>query len=126
MSLVYRARPTPPPPPPLPGASLVDINSLENDCYVYSIHVDLCELLTIAVQAVLVDSGFIVQPLKAHETVTKLLQWCGNPAHHPALCSFSSELARELYACLHVDTIYGLAITVHMCESGPTVKTRAV
>ena len=32
---------------------------------------------------------------------TKLLQWCGNP-HHPALRSFSLELARELYACLHV------------------------
>ena len=73
--------------------------------YVYSVHVDLCELLTIAVQAVLVGSGFIIQSptsLKAHEAVTKLLQWCGNPAHHPALHSFSSELARELYACLRV------------------------
>ena len=45
---------------------------------------DPCELLTIAVQAVLVDSGFIIQSwspievtpiaLKAHETDTKLLQ----------------------------------------------------
>ena len=41
-------------------SSSVNINSLANDCYVYSIHVYICELLsTIAVQAVLVDSGFI-------------------------------------------------------------------
>ena len=63
-------------------------------------HVYLCELLIIAVQAVLVESGFIIQSstvLKAHDTVTKLLQWCGNPAHHPALCSFSLELG-----CLHM------------------------
>ena len=96
-------------------------------------HVDLRELLTIAVQAVLVESGFIIQSptvLKAHETVTKLLQWCGNPAHHPALCSFSSELTCELYDCKISYTInravYSICGLVYVYESGLTVRTRVV
>ena len=62
-----------------------------------SLHVDPCELLKMAVQAVLVDSGFIIQSptsLKAHETVTKLLQWCGSLAHHPALHSTSIPMSK--------------------------------
>lgn len=51
------------------------------------------------------DDGFTIESptaLNARETAKKLLQWCDNPAHHLALCSFAEDLAQQLYACLHV------------------------
>ena len=98
---------------------------------IYSVHVDLCELLTVAVQAVLVGIGFIIQSptsLKAHAAVTKLLQWCGNPV----LRSFSSELAQELYACRRVQykpqggipqTLWGaICVKIHKITSNDGIS----